>query len=127
MKILIATSKRLFRIGIFFTVRDMGWLGRKNGLLMRSMRDEQFDVFITADHSIPDQQNLKKLKSAVVVLLVMTTRLGNLVKLVDRINAALDQIEVGTAVIINGRDDALRPASPDTPIDTADNPQLPNG
>lgn len=105
----------------------MGWLGRKNGLLMRSMRDEQFDVFITADHSIPDQQNLKKLKSAVVVLLVMTTRLGNLVKLVDRINAALDQIEVGTAVIINGRDDALRPASPDTPIDTADNPQLPNG
>lgn len=31
------------------TVRDMGWLGKKNGELLRLMTENSFELFVTVD------------------------------------------------------------------------------
>ena len=48
-------------------VGDRGWKGIKNGELLR-LAETQFDLFITADHSIRYQQNLKGYRIAILEL-----------------------------------------------------------
>ena len=50
------------------TVRDMGWLGKKNGELLRLMTENNFKLFITVERNLPYQQNLKRLPLTIVVL-----------------------------------------------------------
>jgi hypothetical protein len=40
------------------SIRDMGWLGKKNGELMRLISENDFDIFISTDKNLPYQQNL---------------------------------------------------------------------
>ena len=35
----------------------MGWAGKTNGELLR-LAEQEFDVFLTADQKLPNQQNL---------------------------------------------------------------------
>ena len=42
------------------TVRDMGWLGKKNGELLGLAAFDGFDIFITLDKNLKNQQNLNK-------------------------------------------------------------------
>ena len=42
-----------------FTVRDMKWEGKKNGELLKRMVNAGFEVFITIDSNLPNQQNLR--------------------------------------------------------------------
>ena len=51
------------------TVPEVGWAGKKNGELLR-LADARFDVFVTADAHLPEQQNLSGLKLGVVFLFV---------------------------------------------------------
>lgn len=39
------------------TVRDMGWLGKKNGALLGLMAFNGFDFFVTIDRNLCNQQN----------------------------------------------------------------------
>ena len=50
------------------SVRDMGWLGKKNGELLRLMTEHNFELFVTVDHSLPYQQNLQTLQVTICVL-----------------------------------------------------------
>ncbi len=50
------------------TVREEGWLGLRNGVLLRAAVDRGFTVLVTADRSLEFQQNLAELRIAVVVL-----------------------------------------------------------
>ena len=50
------------------TVRDMGWLGKKNGELLRLMTENNFELFITVDRNLPYQQNLQRLTLTIFVL-----------------------------------------------------------
>jgi len=50
------------------TVRDMGWLGKKNGELLRLMAENNFGFFITVDRHLPYQQNLQSLPFTIFVL-----------------------------------------------------------
>ena len=43
------------------TVREMGWLGKKNGELLELMVRNNFQLFIPVDRNLPYQQNLQKL------------------------------------------------------------------
>jgi hypothetical protein len=43
------------------SIRDMGWLGKKNGELMRLISENDFDIFISTYKNLPFQQNLLKL------------------------------------------------------------------
>ena len=51
-----------------WTVRDMGWLGKKNGELLNLMTDNSFELFVTVDRNLPYQQNLKRLSFTIFVL-----------------------------------------------------------
>lgn len=50
------------------SLKDMGWLGKKNGELMKLISLERFDIFITTDKNLPFQQNLSNLTYALWVL-----------------------------------------------------------
>ncbi len=50
------------------SVRDEGWLGKKNGELLKLMMEANFEIFLTADRNLQYQQNLKKLKLTTIVL-----------------------------------------------------------
>lgn len=46
----------------------MGWLGKKNGELMKLPGEHSFTVFLTADKNLPFQQNLAQLSVALWVI-----------------------------------------------------------
>jgi hypothetical protein len=74
MKILLdenVPTKVKFDFGKDYTVktlRDMKWLGKKNGELMKLMTSEGFDFFITLDKNLKFQQNLKNYEVNVILL-----------------------------------------------------------
>jgi len=67
------------------TVHAMGWLGTKNGDLLRLAVKEGFQVLVTADRGIEHQQNLAELPCAIVVLRAHRTTLSDLVPLVPKV------------------------------------------
>ncbi len=44
------------------TVPEMGWAGKANGALLR-LAEQEFEVFLTADQKLPNQQDLPTLAS----------------------------------------------------------------
>lgn len=78
------------------TVPDAGWAGLSNGELLTKAQ-HQFDVFITVDRKLPEQQNLSKFTIAVIILRGRTNRLPDLLSLLPEVLAALRQITPGQA------------------------------
>jgi predicted nuclease of predicted toxin-antitoxin system len=84
------------------TVPRMGWSGTKNGVLLE-MADQQFDVFITADRHVYDQQNLSGLRVAVLVIPTNNSRIVQ--QLIPALLQSLDVIKPGMYVTMDvGRD-----------------------
>ena len=84
------------------TVAEMGWAGRKNGLLLRSMASERFEVLLTVDRNLRYQQNLGEAGIAVIVLMAVSNRMEHLAPLLPSVFAALDLIGPGDVVEITG-------------------------
>ncbi len=57
----------LLSFGDVSTVPSEGWASIKNGRLL-SLASENFDVFLTVDNNIPNQQDLRKHKIGLVIL-----------------------------------------------------------
>lgn len=85
------------------TVRERGWGSKKNGELL-SLAQEEFDVLLTADRGIPDQQELSRFDLAVVVLRAKSNRYRDLAALMDEAGAALLRARAGEAALVRGRD-----------------------
>jgi predicted nuclease of predicted toxin-antitoxin system len=51
-----------------FMVKDMGWRGLKNGILLQKAQEEQFNVFITVDKNLRFQQNINGKHFFIIVL-----------------------------------------------------------
>ena len=51
------------------TVRDMQWLGRKNGELLQLRQAESFTTFITVDNNLSSQQNFVNYPLQVIILI----------------------------------------------------------
>jgi hypothetical protein len=83
------------------TVREQGWLGLTNGVLLRAAAEQGFDVLVTADRSIAFQQNLEKLEMAVIIL-GGRNRLPDLKRLVPELDQAIMMIEPGKVFRIGG-------------------------
>jgi len=58
-----------------WTVRDKGWLSKKNGVLLKLMIDDAFHLFETADRNLQYQKNIKKLPLKIAVLCAPDNRL----------------------------------------------------
>lgn len=78
-----------------FTARYAGLAGLKNGELLLAAEAAGFEVLVTVDQNIPDQQNLSSLKLSVLILSAATNRLIDLQRLVPVALEALNSIEPG--------------------------------
>lgn len=98
MKILLDESlPRKLRIDFgaqheVWTVKDKGWLSKKNGELLKLMTDDKFDIFVTVDRNLPYQQNLRQYSITIVVLCAKDNRQKTLQMLIPKM---LDRISKG--------------------------------
>jgi len=81
------------------TVPEMGWSGTKNGQLLR-LAEQDFEVFITMDRHLQDQQNLAGLRLGVVVLRAKTNVLSDLLPLVGLLRDAIAEVRHGTVAVV---------------------------
>jgi len=49
------------------TVKDMGWLGKKNGELLGLATFNDFDIFLTLDKNLKHQQSIHKFQLKFIV------------------------------------------------------------
>jgi predicted nuclease of predicted toxin-antitoxin system len=82
------------------TAHFAGLAGLKNGRLLDAAEAAGFDILITVDQSIPDQQNLTRRKISMVILCGPTNRLRDLEPLVPAAISALRSIGPGEVVRI---------------------------
>ena len=84
------------------TVAHMGWSGIKNGKLLRLVADSgQFDVFLTMDRSLPQQQQLKHLPFAVVVLRAASNKIGIVRPLMPEVLRRLPEFQPGQVHVLH--------------------------
>ena len=76
-----------------YTVRDMGWLGKKNGELLKLMADNNFDILLTNDKNLYYQQRISTLSLSIVNINTMTNRYDNILQILGLIKAKLKDIE----------------------------------
>jgi predicted nuclease of predicted toxin-antitoxin system len=88
------------------TVPEAGWASKQNGELLRLM-EGRFDVFLTIDNNLPNQQKLANVKVAFIVLIAPNNRLETLQPLTPGILKALETIQPGEVVKV------AAPPSPD--------------
>ena len=96
MKILLDENlpKRLkkdFEGHTVFTVRDMGWNGIKNGLLLERTLTNGFQCFFTFDKNMQFQQNFEKYSIPVIVLNSGNNTYLSIAKLLPHIMAILSR------------------------------------
>lgn len=82
------------------TARFASLSGLKNDRLLEAADAADFDILITTDQSIPDQQNLTGRRISLLILCGRTNRLRDLEPLVPAAMAALSLIGPGLVVRI---------------------------
>jgi hypothetical protein len=68
-----------------FTVKECGWKGLKNGVLLQKLLDNNFDALITFDKNLQHQQNFKKYPITVIVLSARINKYSVLTQLSPKI------------------------------------------
>jgi predicted nuclease of predicted toxin-antitoxin system len=82
------------------SVPRIGWAGLKNGKLL-ARAAENFEVLVTMDGSMSSQQNLSKLKIAIVALRASSNRLADTSPLMPKVLALLPTLKPGKVVRIS--------------------------
>ena len=81
------------------TVEGAGWKGVKNGQLLR-LASGEFDVFLTADRSIPHQQPVAKMPLGFVILAIGSLALNDIVPYLDQISEEIERVGEGEVIHI---------------------------
>ena len=79
------------------TVDFRGWKGLKNGDLLRAA-EEHFDVLVTMDNNLSEQQSLRQFSIAVAVLRTPRKTLEALAPLVPQLEHLIVDIQPGNVV-----------------------------
>lgn len=79
------------------TVRERGWGAKKDGELL-SLAEGEFDVLLTTDRHIPEQQDLSRYDLAVVILEARSNRLADLAPIASRAGGFLGEARPGRAL-----------------------------
>jgi predicted nuclease of predicted toxin-antitoxin system len=82
------------------TLQEKGWSNVLNGELLTLAEENKFDVLLTADSNIKNQQNLAHRKIAILVLRAFNNRLATHYEMIEEIQAALAKIQPGEIVEI---------------------------
>lgn len=81
------------------SVPRIGWAGLKNGKLL-ARAQEKFDVLITMDGSISNQQNLTRIRIAIIALRAASNRLEDTSPLMPKVLALLPTLKRGKVVSV---------------------------
>ena len=85
------------------TVKQAGWLGVKNGKLLKLITDSgAFEVFVTVDKNLPKQQNVRLLSFAIFVLRAKSNRFEDVQPLMSELVSCLPQAKPGIVFEIGG-------------------------
>jgi len=76
------------------TVKDMGWLGKKNGELLGLAAFNGFDIFITLDKNLRNQQNLNKIELKFILLLATDNKHQTLQPYMDKVKIILRSSDI---------------------------------
>jgi hypothetical protein len=82
------------------TARLAGFVGLKNGALLVAAEGAGFDVIVTVDQNIQDQQNLRDRSISIVILCGRTNRLIDLKPLVPAAIDCLRSLRRGQVAVI---------------------------
>ena len=77
-----------------FTVKDMDWLGKKNGELLSLAAENDFEIFITLDKNLRFQQSIYKFNLKFIVLLSVDNKPGTIILFIDKIKTLLNSQEI---------------------------------
>lgn len=78
----------------------MGWNGKSNGELLRSMKEHGFDVLLTFDKNLRYQQNFKRYDLPVLVLDAEDNTYLSLAPIMSNVLAALERgVQPGPTII----------------------------
>ena len=86
------------------TTQESSWADVLNGELLNLAEENGFDVLLTADTNIKDQQNLTNRKIAILILRAFNNRLTTHTQMIEDIRKALSQIQPGEIVEVLHRD-----------------------
>jgi predicted nuclease of predicted toxin-antitoxin system len=84
-----------------WTVRDKGWLGKKNGELLKLMINDGFELFVTADQNLQYQQYVEYLPLTIAVLHGSDNRLSTLRNLVPLLFKRINEGSLHTVIEIS--------------------------
>ena len=76
-----------------YTVRDMDWLGKKNGELLILMSENNFDLLLTNDKNLYYQQKIEIYPFSILNINTKTNRYDNILLVLDLIKSKLTGIE----------------------------------
>ena len=83
-----------------FSVQEVGWGGKQNGELLELMIKNDFDVLITADKNLHNQQNFKKYPIPVIVLSALLITYEHLAPLTPKVRELLNaKLKAGPNII----------------------------
>ena len=82
------------------TIRDMGWLGKKNGELLQLIAHNEFDFFVTIDKNLRHQQNLKKFNFSIILLFAKDNRRNTLQNLIEKVKDKINKGDYGKLIEI---------------------------
>lgn len=95
MKILLdenVPAKLKFDFGAEYevsTVKDIGWLGKKNGELLGLAAFNGFDIFMTLDKNLRNQQHLNKVDLKFILLFAKDNKHQTLQPYIDEVQMIL--------------------------------------
>lgn len=76
-----------------YTVKDMKWLGKKNGELLKLAVENEFQILISNDTNIKYQQNLPKFQINILVLRTRGNDLDYMLPIMSKLIAVIGEIE----------------------------------
>ena len=100
MKILLdenLPTKLKYNFGINFeisTIKDMGWLGKKNGELLGLATLNNFEIFLTIDKNLIHQQNIHEFEIKFIILSAMDNKHQTLQPYIDKVKVLLANVEI---------------------------------
>jgi hypothetical protein len=77
----------------------MNWLGLSNGRLLDAAAD--FDLFITVDKNLVQQQQLSGRRLAVIVLRVRSNKIEDISPLLPKVLGLLSNLKSGTVTVLS--------------------------
>jgi predicted nuclease of predicted toxin-antitoxin system len=84
-----------------FSVSEMGWRSLKNGKLLKVAVENNFDVLLTVDKKLEDQQNLDSFNLAVVVFIVARNKIELIKPLLPKFIELSHKLKKGKSTIIS--------------------------